>query len=180
MNLLTNFVNIIQNLIPEFLRKSNFINWLNSLIKPLSTLHYDASNVVTNFGQTNLTFYQWYEFIRNYLRFNGQIIYLEKYLNQTYLPLVEEPWITNTGIYIVNTASVNFSYVYNTIEGKPPIYLSNTSENDPVYMYNTADIANAYDFIVYVPTSLVFDMTLMQSRINQYKLAGKSYQILTY
>lgn len=180
MNLLTNFVNIVQNLLPYFLRKLNFIQFLNALVKPLSLLHNNPSVPVTNFGQKDISFYQWYEYIRNYLKFNGQIIYLEKFLNQTYLPLIEEPWASNDGIYILNTASSNFSYIYNTIELKPPIYFYNISEVQTTYLFNKSEASSMFDFIVFVPDTLTYETILMQSRINQYKLGGKSYDIQVY
>jgi len=188
MNLLINYKNIAVNILPHFLRKDNLKNWVYAFIKPLETLHNDVTKPVFSFGQINKAFYQWYSYIHNFLRFNGQIIYLEKYLNSIYYPTLADPnfltgetWHSLGGMWILDTASSSIKYVYNKSEGLPPIYVYNLSENIPVYLYNTSEVGT-YDFIVLVP---VADYTtamvpLLTARINQYKLAGKRYLIATY
>jgi len=186
MNLLINYNNVVSNLVPYFLRKPNLIKFIYSTIKPLIKLHNNPIIVVMNFGQSNKSFYQWYLFIKNHLRFNSQIIYLEKYLNSVYYSATIEPdfvvgqtWQDLYKIWILDIASTKNNYVFNVIEAKPEKYLYNNTETQSTYFFNNSEF-NGTDFIVRVPSTLSFDLTLMTSRINQYKLASKTFIITTY
>jgi len=189
MNLLVNYINVIINCIPNFLRSISFQDFCKAFIKPLSSLHYNNNINVVSFGQINKAFYQWHEFIKNYLRFSGQIIYLEKYLNNIYYSTLLNPdfsigetWHSIGQIWILDTANTNIQYIYNKNEGMLPFYIFNKSEGaSPLYLFNTNEVSNLYDFIVFVPVvNASFIEPLMYSRINQYKLAGKRYLISTY
>jgi len=47
-------------------------------------------------------------------------------------------------------------------------------------LWNRNDPVNSYDFIVWVPATLVYDPNILNSQIMQYKIAGKRYTINTY
>lgn len=177
MNFKVEFRDVINNLLPHFLRLNTIKSFLFSLIKPLSTLN-DNSILVTNFNQSNTSLYQFTLFIKKFLRFNSQTIYLEKYLNNEWDS-------TLARIYIINTASEYPAYVYNIIEGKYKIYLYNTSEVKSYHFYNVGEEADLYDFVVYLPNSIKIscgypNYTKMKSQINQYKISGKRFTILEY
>jgi len=53
-------------------------------------------------------------------------------------------------------------------------------EKDVLFLFNDDEAGSQYDFIVYVPSSVTFSETVMRAEIDQYKLAGKLYLILTY
>jgi len=48
------------------------------------------------------------------------------------------------------------------------------------YLKNESEYIPSYDFIVWVPVAVVFDVNQMKALINTYKLAGKIYSIQTY
>lgn len=156
-----NFKNIVnQNLPPKTgadvpITKS----WLYSLIQPIIELYAIFSS---------------YRIQALYmLSFTGQVIYLEKLLNDTFNN-------GGTGIFIEDGGKIA-PFIFNTEENEPDLFIYNTEENEPdFFIYNTEEYPGNVDFIVKVPTALVFDDNHMKSLINKYKLAGKNYTIQTY
>jgi len=134
MDYFVNFRNVGDQLLPHFLRKENLLKILYSFLKPLQTLNNNLVAVVS-FGQSDISFYQFYLFIKNFLRFTGQTIYLEKYLNSIYDP-------TNEKIYIENTANSNFTYLYNEIEARSPRYLYNRWRSTTTFAINKYCVFN--------------------------------------
>ena len=158
-----NFKNIInQNLPPKTgddvqITKS----WLYSLIQPIIELYAIFSSYRIQALYT--------------LSFTGQVIYLEKLLNDTFNN-------GGTEIFIEDGILKIAPFLFNTAEDADPFYVFNTAETNEenLYLYNTAEYTGNLDFIVKVPTALVFDENQMKSLINKYKLAGKNYTIQTY
>jgi len=156
-----NFKNIIdQNLPPKTgadvpITKS----WLYSLIQPLIELYAIFSSYRIQALYT--------------LSFTGQVIYLEKLLNDTFNN-------GGTEIFIEDGGKIA-PFIFNTEENEPDLFIYNTEENEPdLFIYNTEEYPGNVDFIVKVPTALVCDDNHMKSLINKYKLAGKNYTIQTY
>lgn len=177
-------------------------------------------NIVENFGARNVAFYPFTQFIKKFLRFNSQTIYLEKYLNDEYSTGAAYPYSANNGIYIDNSAS-QIVYLYNKIESLASVYaynkwrstitfasgeycvyarsvwksLQNGNLNKPPdseptwwvvqdinrkYLFNKSESTSTYDFIIYVPASVVYTEARMRSQVDQYKAAGRQYAIITY
>lgn len=162
------FNNIITLLLPPFLRKSKNIAWLKSLVKPLIDLYtlFMAYRVTTVYS----------------LSFTGQVIYLEKLLNDSYNAGL-------TGIYIADGSGIARIYFSHKSEGFPKQYLYHKSENQtPLYLYHKSEYNSQNDFIIMVPLSLYTQLQLnndqglnnMKSLVNLYKLAGKRYTINSY
>lgn len=159
---------IIQLLLPPFLRKSKNIEWLKALVKPLI----DVYTIFTTYRSS--TIYS--------LSFTGQVIYLEKLLNDTYNSGL-------TGIYIKDDNLMSVPFIFNKSEGVVNVYLYNFSESaTPFYLYNQSAFISQNDFIVMVPA--VIYSTLQQNNnqglnnmtalIKLYKLAGKRFTIQSY
>lgn len=158
-----NFKNIIdQNLPPKTGTDTPITKaWLYSLIQPIIELYAIFSS---------------YRIQAIYmLSFTGQVIYLEKLLNDTFNN-------GGTEIFIEDGILKIAPFLFNTAEDADPFYVFNTAETNEenLYLYNTAEYTGNLDFIVKVPTALVFDENQMKSLINKYKLAGKNYTIQTY
>lgn len=159
-----NFNSLIQLLLPRVHRKPVMTAWLEVLLYPVKQLHdlfialrdsllYDA-------------------------RVTGQVNSLEWMLNDKFY---------NDGtlrsIYISdNTGLDNDVLIYQSAEAEPETYLFNTSESaeDDTYIFQTGEGIGGEDFIVNVPDALVFDEEYMKSLINKFKIAGKTYKIVTY
>lgn len=158
-----NFKNIVdQNLPPKTGADVPITKaWLYSLIQPLIELYAIFSSYRIQALYT--------------LSFTGQVIYLEKLLNDTFNN-------GGTEIFIEDGILKIAPFLFNTAEDADPFYVFNTGETseDNLYIYNTAEYTGNLDFIVKVPAALVFDENQMKSLINKYKLAGKNYTIQTY
>lgn len=121
------------------------------------------------------------EFITNRLinldrvKYTGQTMSLEEMLNQQYPS-------ANGGIYILNTINVlPVEHIYNLSDGQLENYIYNLSDGQAVsYIYNVSDYVGGVDFIVYVPSAVVFEEIKMRLQIDRYRLAGKIYTIQTY
>lgn len=158
-----NFKNIVnQNLPPKTGTDTPLTKaWLYSLIQPLIELYAIFSSYRIQALYT--------------LSFTGQVIYLEKLLNDTFNNGGTEIFIEDGSLKIA-------PFLFNTAEDAEPFFVYNTAETDEpnTYLYNTAEYTGNLDFIVKVPVALVFDENQMKSLINKYKLAGKNYTIQTY
>jgi hypothetical protein len=136
--------------------------WLRCLIKPLVRLYYD--------------FLDYREAVLLEISYNGQTMVLERMLNINFPN-------TNSSIFIENTSnSLPSSYLYYLHEDQeaPPIYYKSENIDDEGYLYFESEYQQTYDFIVWVPSSLVFNQTEMRAKIDLYKIAGKRYIIQTF
>lgn len=101
-NLNINWPKIIKENLPFFLHRTKRIDFIKALISGVNQIY-----------QEFLVMYQVYVYK---IRFNGQVIYLEKILNDKFSP-------TSGGIYIVDANTIPKNYLYRKSELKPPIYL---------------------------------------------------------
>jgi hypothetical protein len=157
-----NFNNVVDHNIPPKtgMPKPILKAWLYALIQPVIELY----NIF--YAYRTQTLYS--------LSITGQVIYLEKLLNDKYNN-------GNTGIYIADGSYKNAPFIYNTAEARPDTFIYNTAEGKPdFFIYNTAEYMVGNDFIVMVPVAITFDSNEMTSLINLYKLAGKQFTIQTY
>lgn len=172
MDVFVNFQNLIFGLLPYFLRKVKTIAFVNALIKPLQQV-----NVRLVALRSDTIFL---------LSFNAQIIYLEKYLNLVYLNSNAYP----NNIHIVDTANVDFDYLYNKSEVQQPKYFYNNADaNVPIYLKNSIELTSTASYSVYVPSATTsqndylginFDETILINRIKQYNNAGKTFEIIYF
>lgn len=131
-------------------------------------------------------FYVERDTLRKKLDTNSQIIYLEYYLNvvhfgQPYDPATRAADISGGTIVWIESANKSFLYVYNKSEGRPPRYLYNKSESLPTtYLNNRSEFLASNHFTVWIPVAWTFDNAIMESIIDFFKLASKTYDIQTY
>lgn len=155
-----NFNTSINKQLPISKRKVKIVALLKLLLHPLIAV--------------NLLFEQFKLAISYKLQFNGQIIYLEHFLNDLYDP-------SNRSIHIEDVANIDVSYAYNRAEQQPTIIAYNRAEQQvSAYLNNRQEIINQFQFIVKVPTSVTFDEVIMRIQIDYYKIAGKQYKIETF
>lgn len=168
-----NYRTFVRGLMPYFFRKAKFLDLLNSFVKPLKDIN---DQLIVFRDQTFFT-----------LAFNSQIIYLEKYLNTVY----PNPYNSPNDIHIVDGANVVYFYVWNNSEAEAPVYFFNDSEAEaPVYLENnTEQTAGVYSFEIYVPTYCTtandfngqpWNENIFKKRVNFYKQAGKTYNIVYF
>ncbi|MDT8337181.1 MAG: hypothetical protein RQ856_05060 [Candidatus Izemoplasmatales bacterium] len=98
------FVDIGRKWLALDLRKAKIIDFYSALIKPIKTLN-NALNVFR-------------DKINYELLFNGQVILLERFLNDSYDPILRR-------IFITDAARIPIKYWYNKAEAKPKTFLYN-------------------------------------------------------
>jgi hypothetical protein len=137
----------------------NVLRFLQACLSALQTLN-NLFNAFTQNAQENI-------------KFNGQKIYLQRRLNDLYDPTQRRIYIvTEQGIetkYIYDNNELQTDYVYETIEASAPFYISDINETG-------AD----YDFIIYVPVSLIYNANAFNATVSRYLAADKIYVIQTY
>jgi hypothetical protein len=99
-----------------------------------------------------------------------QVCYLERMLNDRYDSLLRR-------ITVADGSFHSMVHLFMPAELKP-VYVYMLDENEPLYMYVPGESSSSdYDFVVKVPSGLVFDENQMRGEIDSYKLVGKKYKI---
>ena len=153
-----NLNQIIEENISPRLRKTFILEFFKVVCSPLQ-LNYNS-------------FYQFYNDKKYELIFNGQVVYLEHLLNDQFDNV-------NRGIYITDSPQFDDDVVlFNESENNEETVFYNESEGEPsVVFYNEAEVQTWPDFIVNVPSAVVFNEIKMKAYLNKYKLASKNYII---
>lgn len=141
-------------LLPTFMRKAKTRTYLLALMLPLDTLY-------TQFmAYRRDTIYK--------LQHNGQVVLLQKVLNDRFDK-------DQRRIYIDDGIVNDPTYVYTHAEDKP-VHLGTQ------YIYSRAELAyKDVNFTVVLPAGMTLsdeERIRMQSLINYYKLASKTYRII--
>lgn len=106
------------------------------------------------------------------LTFNGQVIYLEHYLNDKYDN-------TQRRIVIEDIELGNSTFLFNKIEENEDTFIYNKTENeDPIYLNNNTEVMAVNNFQVLVPSDITFDEIVFRRHVDKYRLAGKQYEII--
>lgn len=106
------------------------------------------------------------------LSITPQVVFLEKMLNDRYDT-------TARRIYIRDGKEYNPIYLFQKSEFKPT-FLFQKTETTPlkIHMFLKNETGQyTYDFIVYVPAVVAFDMNELMALVNIYKLAAKSCKV---
>lgn len=139
-------------LTPTFLRSELMKAWIELLMEGINDIHY-----------------QWLQFRKSniyILAHNSQICYLRGALNDRFDN--EQRRIT-----LISGNKYKRKYIYTDNEQKPKFL-------GTIYIHGDEDYEDTgVDFIVQVPTGLVFSLIEMKSLLDFYKLASKRYKIVT-
>lgn len=160
---------LVKQLLPVRLRQTKTIAWVKCIVAPVKWLF----GLFKIFRSGNLYT----------LAHDGQICYLEAALNDMFDPILRRVFISD-GIYVDPVS------VYLVTELKP-VFIDLASEvgsgaipnPDPVRLYLDAEVdagVGAYTFVVNVPISVMFDMARLRALVDQYRLPGRRYNVVTY
>lgn len=116
----------------------------------------------------------------------AQTMLLERMLNLRFYS--ESAWSSNAfptagdKIYIENVSSiVTSNFIYSDAEQQLPRYIYSDAESQPpFYIYSHADYLGQCDFIVKVPSTLVYDEAELRAEVDTYNAAGFRYIVETY
>jgi len=123
----------------------------------------------------NDLFYTYISDKKEELKYNGQIIYLQRRLNNVFDNTLRR-------IYIANVAAIPVQYAYRNTEFQDNyVYRISESASNNFYLGRISEIgSNQYDFIVFVPAALTYNIDQMNATINRYKLIDKDFAMQTY
>ncbi|HUM50496.1 MAG TPA: hypothetical protein PK431_01735 [Chitinophagales bacterium] len=145
-------------LLPFDLRKIRIISYLFALIEPIKAMY----NAFLQFMLDQL-----YD-----AKINGQVIKLERVLNDTFDPIDRRIFITDGEYY---TPSV----FYEEYKDIPVIFYEEGNINNPIFYSETSlDGRVSFNFFVNVPESVFFDKTHVRAVVNKYRIFGRTFDII--
>jgi hypothetical protein len=146
-----NYNRLVILLLPTFLRKPIIAAFLQSMVLPISNLHYQWLQKRER---------DWYK-----INHTGQVCKLRKVLNDALDPTLRR-------IYIDDGNSFPRKYIYTRAEEKP-VFLGT------MFIYQNSEYTNTgADFFVYVPQEIInTKIHELNALIVFYKLASKRYKI---
>jgi hypothetical protein len=166
MNYLINVLKIIIENLPMRreegvyrLNTQDRLDWLWSLFVPFQNIRLDFLDFVSA---------KRYDLTRT-----AQVIMLEDLLNNEFDNV-------NRQIYIGDANLLAYTFLYMYQENQPATAFFMDTEippNVPPSLYLNEEYDQGYDFIVFVPTGLLYDEEKLRALVNKYKLAGKRYII---
>jgi hypothetical protein len=155
-----NFAQFANNLTPWFWRTNRWKQWIGICLWGLQQVNvlFVAYRATTTFN----------------LGFNGQSVYLEKWLNLKFDA-------TNQTYQIINRPVLETPAIWNKAEQVGThIFNKSESSSDRMYMFNKNENTAGFDFIVYVPAPLVLNsalIALIRFEVDKFVVAGKSYLV---
>ena len=154
---------IIGKDIPQVLRKIKLLAWVKILLSGVQKV-YDLFAIFKAAIQKNLSY-------------NGQVLYLEKVLNDENDKLLRR-------IYVSDPLPNNNvpAFLYRRGEGQITVTLYRNTEGvnvNPLYRQTESPTV---DFVVFVPLTVANNAALVKikSTVNFYKLASKTFTIQTF
>lgn len=141
-------------LVPTFLRKQKTLAFVRVLIEPVIKLYNDL------IAFRNDVVYK--------INHNGQVVYLQKVLNDRFDPSERRIYITDGNIN-------EPTYIYTYLENKP-IFLGKR------HIYSREELKfRDVDFVVVFPSNFLLKgevLIRIKALVNYYKLASKTYEII--
>jgi len=136
---------------------------------------YYLKSIMGGLQYLNDLFYSYISNKKEELKYNGQIINLQKRLNDVFDDTLRR-------IYIVNVSTIPIQYLYRVSEFQNDfVYrISESAKNSFIVGRISELTSDNYDFIVYVPLSLSYNVERMIAVVNRYKLSDKTFTRLTY
>lgn len=149
-----------QALLPDK-KKPRILAFLESLLAPVQALNDDFETYIP--------------IARRKATFTGQVVYLERLLNDEFDPTLRRIYIAD------GQANVLPPFVFNKVEQRPAIIYNKAENATPFYLYNSSEYFTEPDFIIMVPASVLNPaiQVRIERQVNQYKQAGKNFQVQT-
>ena len=146
-------------LLPPFLRKQRLFAFLNVLLLPFQELMSRLDNYRKECDDR--------------LNINGQVIYIEKALNDYFLLSYKDIYITEKSLDDIAPVI----YLFNDAE--PAVYFFDDDSQNVTYL-TEGDVNTSMEFIVNVPSYLESQLDEIRNLVEFYKPAGRSYKLNIY
>lgn len=148
-----------RQMLPPLLRKPIILAFIRALLVPLVWLY----NRFRELQQES----------HERLVSSGQSLALVEALRRAYN--------THEGDIYIHEADYNATYLYSVADGQRPIYLYRTAKiQPPRHLYYTDEGRVEPDYYIYIPDYLEPDKDNILRLIEQYKPAGRKYEIIYY
>ncbi len=143
--------------LPTDLRKIKTVQYVLALYEPIK----DSYNRFVQFMNDQL-----YD-----AKINGQVIKLERVLNDTFDPIDRRIYISDGEYYDAPT-------FYEEWKNEPVIFYAEGDTRNPVF-WSTDALNNrvSVNFYVNVPQAIFFDSARMRALVNKYKVFGRTFEI---
>jgi len=142
---------------------SRHLDWIKSLLAPLQSLHERF------FSKSQETLY--------IMSITGQVIYLERYLNDLFDNVERR-------IYIDDGTIILPPYLYNIVDNEVIWYLYNDADDEtPFYIYNQIEYSVQGEFVIHVPSAIPLTSLLISqisAAVDRFKQAGVRYKIVPF
>ena len=113
---------------------------------------------------------------RNELKYNGQVMYLERCLNDKFDPI-------NRGIYIDDAVASGIVpvFIYNVAENQETVVIYEANETEATTIIYENNELYGEDFVVFVPVSVsnLIGHRRIKAVVDFYKITSKSFKIQT-
>lgn len=159
--LTANFIQLITQLIPPFLRGQKHLSILSSFVTPVQKIHDD-------------TLYQ--------MQHDGRTIYLEKVLNEWFNVVGYDPQYHEATklVYIDDVIQDEKLYVFQDLETEVTFLEDEPDTTDDVFLDSDYESVGSFSFIIFIPNTFVFDELKVRALVDKYRYIGKKYTIQTY
>ena len=148
---------LVRWLIPQALRKPLLLAFAEAFVSGLQYVHaaFIDFKLATEYELT----------------ITGQVVYLEKMLNDRFDFIQRR-------IYIIDGIDYEPLWLALDIENKPQ-WLATDAEQKPLWLCLDSETGKfSGDFIIVIPPDVVFDEAELVARVNKYKLASKQWTLL--
>lgn len=152
-----NWARLVVWLLPDDWRKMKNVRYLLALIEPVRQSYADF----LQFRKQQL-----YE-----AEINGQVVKLERVLNDTFDPVDRRIFITD-GEYFTPPV------FYEEYKNMPVVFNAEGDVDNPVF-WSVENIDNrvAFNFYVHIPAAVWFDRLRVRATVNKYKILGRTFEI---
>lgn len=158
-----NYEALGEQMTPRLLRKPRMLAWVRVILSQLNWLKDQ--------------FVVWAVAIGQELKWNGQVIVLERALSRRYLN-------ADVGVIVDNTATRLPRWLgWYRSEGQPALGTGwHKSETQPElgFGYWRTEYAGEVDFIVKFPVAYIYNESEVRAYLSRYVICGKRYTITTY
>lgn len=158
-----NFIKLVEQLVPTFLRKNKTLAFLNVLISPMQTIA--AENLYK-------------------MQHDGRTIYLEKMLNENFnVATYSHQDHENTKlIYIENVGSGSKLYIFQDYETENSFLEDDDVIDDDLDLFldEGEDNSLGYSFVIYMPDTITFNEIALRALVDSYRYLGYKYIIEIY
>lgn len=150
---------------PRYLRVGVLWNWIVAIVS--ATVGYLNTEFLNFRNATIVT-----------IGYDGSVVSLEHLLNLRYYG-VWDASDTTPPIFITGRTGERPTYLYPVADALSPFLFP--VPDSPILLFPVAELGTTFfDFTINVPNTLVFTVAEMRALVNRYKVAGPTYNIVTY